>query len=295
MGSGVLTDVKWYVLVVNLWAYLAVYLHKDQGWHDVARFSDAAFREVGVAISFLLIHRATTAYGMFWEARGAIGLLGHHCRMVVSKVASFATLNEKNQEELTELRERMCRRTILLFTIERLQLESRDTDEVNSVLAPFLAYEQNPDSIKTAYNVLALLADDLQQLVGYQYVAAPHSGKISENIDGCDMAVAVCDKIKGTAFPAPYEQLLDFGLICLSLILPIPFVDDWHWYIGIPVTMAVMFLFSIEFLARRLVRPFSLNAASVGVPLFDMDKMGFALQNQCWDTLKNNDRVYPVS
>ena len=102
------------------------------------------------------------------------------------------------------------------------------------------------------------------------------------------------DKL-ATTFPVPYAQLLNFGMLIFVIILPLPFVVDWHWYnvIGIPVFWSSVFLFSIEFLARRLFKPFSLDSASPGVPFFSMAGMGYKLQTQAWATTNhyNTDKV----
>ena len=64
-------------------------------------FTDASFREVGVAMSFLLIHRATVAYGLYWEGRSAIGMAGVHARNIVRMACTFANAEDQQLLQAT--------------------------------------------------------------------------------------------------------------------------------------------------------------------------------------------------
>lgn len=296
-SSSVIFDSKWYVLFTLCWAYFAVYLHKYQDWNDVQEFSEHAFREIGVAMSFLLIHRATVAYDIFWGGRAAAGGLAHECRALVRRVsAACSTVSGTiaQQELAAKIRRDACRRCILIFASQRVRLEGRDAGHIDKVIAPFLEFEQTDltPAEATPFEVMTWIDDDVCKLLTQCGCAPQLIEGVTAKLDKLDGELASFDKL-ATTFPVPYEQLLNFGMLIFVIILPLPFVDDWHWYIGIPVAMSSGFLFSIEFLARRLFKPFSLDSAGPGVPFFSMAGMGYKLQTQAWATINhhNTDKV----
>lgn len=287
VSGSVLFDAKWYVVAVVVWAYLAVYLHRHHEWNDVSDFSEHAFREVGVAMSFLLVHRATVAYNIFWESRGAIGALAHECRALIRRVSCCTILCPPDKQDMAaQIREGTCRRCVLIFTAQRLKLEGAAAAEVEKVLSPFLQFEKEGTLLEEmdAFNALSWISVDVCRLLSEGKICGPTIEGVTTKLDSVDGALACFDKL-ATKFPEPYEQLLSFGILVFVAILPLPFVDDWHWYIAIPVTASSAFLFGIEFLARRLYNPFSLNGSSPGIPFFSMRAMGFKLQADAWKTV----------
>jgi len=88
-SSSVLIDTLPWVLTSLVWAYMLMMLREFADWKDLDLFTDASFREVGVAMSFLLVHRATVGYGLYWEGRGAIGMAGVHARNIVRITCSL--------------------------------------------------------------------------------------------------------------------------------------------------------------------------------------------------------------
>merc|ERR1711939_643097 len=89
-----------------------------------------------------------------------------------------------------------------------------------------------------------------------------------------------------TGIPLPFRQLLSLGLIIFSALIPMPFVDDWGWYLAVPASMAGLFLFGMMFLGHRLFDAFNPNGCATGVPLIDMATMAMATQNDCWSNVK---------
>jgi len=291
ISSSVLLDVKWYVLVINLWALFVVYLHKHQGYDDISEFSDASFREVGLAMSFLLIHRATVAYNFFWEARGAVGAITVHARDLVRKLCCY-TSADRQSRLVKHIRHACARRVVMLFTAQRLKLEKADPIDKELQLASFLPFEgieRYSDEVAgvNSQAILSLINVDLSLLLSNGLIPSNCCCSIQTAVEALDAAITTTDKLHSTRFPVPYAQLLSLGILIFTSLIPLPFVSGWGWHISVPVTMSTSILFGIEFLARRMFQAFSRNAVSKGHPLFCMRVMGFSLQDQCWQAVKD--------
>ena len=84
------------------------------------------------------------------------------------------------------------------------------------------------------------------------WIAPPQSGAIEGEISQLNAFTAGAMKVHTQPFPLPYQQLMAFGLLIFTLLIPVPFILDWRWYIGVPTAVATTFLFGIEYLARKL-------------------------------------------
>lgn len=264
----------------------------------VKEFSDHSFREVGVAMSFMLVHRVSGAYSHFWQARAAVGDILIQSRALVR---SICTCTSKTKLGL-DVRETTARRVIMLFTLQRLKLQEASAAEKEQVLRPFIQFECCGSPLRAYADrlfqlnsnaVLSSITLDVQNLLSEGVVPPPLIGSILGTVTSLDEAITATDKQLGTRFPLPYQQLLSLGMLIFLLLIPLPLVADWGWHIPIPTTFASAFLLGLESLSRRLFKSFSLNAVSSGEPFFCMNTMGFNLQGQCWNIVDDSRTALP--
>lgn len=157
----------------------------------------------------------------------------------------------------------------------------------SDILAPFLACEDVDDKSQVdPLNVLTWISQDVHLLLNEGLLPAPLACALEAELAELTRAFHTCMKLKATPVPMPFRQLLGLGLLIFALLIPIPFVNDWGWYLGLPATAAAMFLFGMGFLGVRLHDAFGINAAKIGEPLIDLAAMVFATQNDCWAITK---------
>jgi len=276
-SSSVLIDTLPWVLTSLVWAYMLMMLREFADWKDLDLFTDASFREVGVAMSFLLVHRATVGYGLYWEGRGAIGMAGVHARNIVRITCSFAKASE-DQELLQAMRKTLGRHCILYYSALRLKLEDADEETTKTTLQPLLAPEEDKTTAPALPTLLGWISRDIRFMLHMGWIAPPQSGDIEAEISQLNAFTAGAMKVHTQPFPLPYQQLMAFGLLVFTLLIPVPFILDWCWYIGVPTAVATTFLFGIEYLARKLSAPFKVDAAAPGLGFFDMSAMDAALE-----------------
>jgi len=257
-----------------------VIVHKVLGVEDFKRFEDSAFREVGVAMSFLLIQYVAHAYGHFWEQRGAIGTICGHAKSLCRKVCCTT---EKNPALVQAVIRATARRSVLFFTALRLKLENADDEAVACQLERFLAFEDvAKKNAVPPLVVLGWITQDVRLLLNEGCIAPPLVGAIEAELSALNDGFHKCMKLHTTPVPVPFRQLLSLGLIIFAILIPVPFVDDWGWYLCVPASMASLFLFGMGFLGGRLYSGYSPDGEAKGVPLIDMVTMGLATQKDCW-------------
>jgi len=283
LGSSVLVEaliaVRWWVLLTNVWALFLVYLYKYQSYSEPEEFDVSSFRVVGVAISFLLVHRTTVAYGYFWEAISAWAGIMVHIRALLLKICCCS--NPKSQPGLVQtIREACALRLVMLATCQRLKLE--ECEQMSQELAPIAAFDDLDIDTLTAQNILSLISVDVHLLLTEDLVSPPLVGAILAEIAALDAKVTATDKLLDTDFPLPYARLLTLGILIFTTMIPTAFVADWEWQISLPTTTATVFLFGLQYLGDRMLKPFSRDAVSSGHPFFCMRRMCFLLQEHCW-------------
>ena len=160
------------------------------------------------------------------------------------------------------VQETLGRHCILYFSALRLKLEDADEETTKSTLGPLLALEE--DKTTALPTLLVWISEDIHFMRVTGWIQPPEAGSIEGEISQLNAFTAVTMKVHTQPFPLPYQQLMAFGLLIFTLSIPVPFVLDWHWYIAVPTAMSTMFLFGVEYLARRLsVCPYALPLISV--------------------------------
>eukprot|EP00658_Telonema_sp_P-2_P024641 TRINITY_DN19907_c0_g2_i2.p1 TRINITY_DN19907_c0_g2~~TRINITY_DN19907_c0_g2_i2.p1 ORF type:complete len:344 (+),score=50.77 TRINITY_DN19907_c0_g2_i2:220-1251(+) len=282
MSSSVLWDARWMVCFHCGWATLLAAAHIVGGWNDLDEFGTNAFREVGVALSLLLVHRVTLAYNHFWEARGYVSGLQIGCRQLVRSVCMATSGGPEHQELLALLRESISRRALLVFTAQRLLLEQAGKQETVEVLAPFLELElgkQSPQVVEPQA-VLAWISEDVRTLLCLELLPHMLAGPSFQAIGMIDESLSRTSKMLAE-FPIPYHHMLHLALLIFGLLLPLPFVTEYRWFVAMPTACSALFLYSLEYLSRRLYRAYGRDSVQEGVPLFCMAAMGAALETDC--------------
>ena len=148
------------------------------------------------------------------------------------------------------MRADLCRHVILYYSALRLKLETADDETIASTLEPLLAPEK--DQTRTLPSLLGHISADVHFMLDMGWIKPPQSGPLEAEISQLNAMSAGAMKVYSQPFPLPYQQLMAFGLLIFTLLIPVPFLLDWRWYIGIPTAVATTFLFGIEYLARRL-------------------------------------------
>lgn len=149
-------------------------------------------------------------------------------------------------------------------------------------LAPIAAFDDLDVDALTAQNILSLISVDVHLLLTEDLVSPPLVGAILADIAALDAKVTATDKLLDTDFPLPYARLLTLGILIFTTMIPTAFVADWEWQISLPTTTATVFLFGLQYLGDRMLKPFSRDAVSTGHPFFCMRRMCFLLQEHCW-------------
>jgi len=202
-------------------------------------------------------------------------MAGVHARNIVRITCTFSKASE-DRELLQAVIDTLGRHCILYFSALRLKLEDADEETTQSTLEPLLAAEE--DKTTALPTLLVWISRDIHFMLSMGWIAPPQSGAIEGEISQLNAFTAGAMKVHTQPFPLPYQQLMAFGLLIFTLLIPVPFILDWRWYIGVPTAVATTFLFGIEYLARKLSVPFKVDAAAPGLGFFDMSAMDAALE-----------------
>ena len=232
------------------------------------------FRDVGLVVGFLILHRVTVAYQIFWEARDAIGSIVVHCKCLVRKTCTTLT-SDHSPQVLRAVRHSVARRTVLFYTLLRLKLEKADAQTTGACIALLQPHEPNnlTESKVTPQCVLQWIQQDLHLLLTLGHpVKAILS--IEEQVVALIKYDACCMKLLTTSVPASYQQLQAAATLVFIILMPTPMITSWDWLIGFPTTAACGLLLGVLSLTKRLEIPFSTNR-----PFFCMATMGMALQD----------------
>eukprot|EP01012_Entosiphon_sulcatum_P033493 TRINITY_DN4239_c0_g1_i3.p2 TRINITY_DN4239_c0_g1~~TRINITY_DN4239_c0_g1_i3.p2 ORF type:complete len:313 (-),score=72.22 TRINITY_DN4239_c0_g1_i3:43-981(-) len=212
-------------------------------------------------ISFLLVFRTNMSHSRFWEGRGCIGEMVHHCRSLARKMA--AEIDEDDKERMSFV----ARLIVALPVTVRWDLHKPialpDVDEV-AFLPQELKQQLRTRSENWPLVIMNQLTRQIRELSGGR-PSPVMVADLEAHVDGFQSAWMGMKKIQSTPLPFPYSHLSQVLIFAWCYTLPFGLIKVMDYLM--PLTVAIM-SFSL----------FGLNQAGIEVELpFGVDL------NVCFD------------
>lgn len=222
---------------------------------------------VGLGLSFLLVFRNNIAFNRFWNGRGIIGDILSSIRTTGSRMNYIRPLSYEH-----ECAKRQIGTLLILFYELLRNTINRDCkdqmSEVHYLLGGLSAHETRDLEMtdRKAFLVLHWIRQSLCNL----YNATCFDGHVMQLFEK-DLRRLMNTSheaitIATIAVPFPYLQLLNIALCCYCLVFPIVFVEEWGYFLVVPVFLLSGFLFGINDTAAEIEMPYrrrKLNALPI--------------------------------
>lgn len=216
---------------------------------------------LGTLLSLILAFRTGQAYDRWWEARKVWGSIANNSRSLVRAAEGFSAGNEAGKQFVKDL---ALRQAAWAYSLGKSLRGQDPTEDINN----FISADELMKLKQKANIPNALLQNQSQRIK-----EAREKNLISDfgqlrldeivmtNVDNMGM----CERIKGTVFPSPYNLFLHITIYVFAITLTIG-IQDAKGFIEIPSTIVISAIFlAIERVAVLLQDPFENNPSDIPV------------------------------
>ncbi len=238
---------------------------------------------LGTALSLILAFRTSQAYDRWWEARKIWGAIVNDSRSLVRACQTFAggDLNNANAKEFVQ---KIAFRQMAWTHI--LGENLRGNFDLNPIKKYLSDHEFN--AIQDRRNV----PNALLQFHSNDIKVARENGLITEfgqlRLDEIIMnlvnSMGMCERIKNTVFPSPYNRFVHLTIYVFSITLVIG-IEDFTGLIEIPSTIIITTIFfSLDKVAVLLQDPWENNPSDIPVT-----SLAVTIETDLRQMIGNND------
>eukprot|EP01012_Entosiphon_sulcatum_P030104 TRINITY_DN3694_c0_g1_i1.p1 TRINITY_DN3694_c0_g1~~TRINITY_DN3694_c0_g1_i1.p1 ORF type:complete len:302 (-),score=17.24 TRINITY_DN3694_c0_g1_i1:640-1545(-) len=204
-------------------------------------------------VSLLLVFRTNISYARYWEGRGYIGALVHHCRDLIRKGRAY--FPEQSYE---------FGKYVRYFALSaRWDLHSRIAAPDIEEDAPELTVQQRDhlESVGKGHPMVLLrwLGDFLFLLNASRQVSPMVQMELHSHLDGLQAAWEGMAKIQGTPLPFPYEHLAKFLIYVWCLTLPFGIVSKMTYFTPATTLFMSLALFGLNQAGIEIENPFGVD------------------------------------
>ena len=219
---------------------------------------------LGTALSLVLAFRTGQAYDRWWEARKIWGAIVNDSRSLVRAAKGFVVAGVKTEDETNFVNRLGMRQIAWVYALGR---SLRNQNELDG-LEEFLPLEEI-ESIKSKNNIpnaiLEYHSADIKQANANGLITDFGQLRLDEIVMRNVDSMGMCERIKGTIFPSPYNRFVHLTIYVFAITLTVG-ITDFAGYIEIPATIVITSLFlALERIAVLLQDPFENNPSDIPV------------------------------
>ncbi|HEY3405479.1 MAG TPA: bestrophin family ion channel [Ohtaekwangia sp.] len=216
---------------------------------------------LGTLLSLILAFRTGQAYDRWWEARKVWGSIVNNSRSLVRSAEGFSTGSEEGKQFVKDIALQQIAWTYALGQSLRGKnpIEGIDSYISATEVARLKGKANIPNALLQHQSQRIKAARDQNLITDFGQLRLDEI--VRTNVDNMGM----CERIKGTVFPSPYNLFLHITIYVFAVTLTIG-ITDFEGYIEIPSTIVISAIFlAIERVAVLLQDPFENNPSDIPV------------------------------
>jgi ion channel-forming bestrophin family protein len=216
---------------------------------------------LGTLLSLILAFRTGQAYDRWWEARKVWGSIVNNSRSMVRAAQGFTIATDEGKKFVETIG---LRQIAWVYALGKSLRGMNASEALNSfVSAEEIAQVKDRANLPNA--LLQNQSLDIKKARDKNLITDFGQLRLDEivmtNVDNMGM----CERIKGTVFPSPYNLLLHITIYVFAITLTIS-ITDYTGVIEIPCTIIISSIFlAIERVAVLLQDPFENNPSDIPV------------------------------
>ena len=219
---------------------------------------------LGTALSLVLAFRTGQAYDRWWEARKIWGAIVNDSRSIVRAVEGFIVDDADPDQAKKFIQSIGIRQIAWVHALGRSLRNQNTISKIEGFITP-----QEMDVIKNRGNVPNALLEfhsaDIKQARKEGLITEFGQLRLDELVMRMVDSMGMCERIKGTVFPSPYNRFVHMTIYIFAVTLTIG-IEDFRGLVEIPATVIITTLFLLlERIALLLQDPFENNPSDIPV------------------------------